>query len=150
MRPYMPKHNRYNRRSKVDFTIFFRLLSESASQCDSSDALMVLEPAFYEPVYNTQVLLSPKSLLLHSMIAYPVSCPHIIPCTVHPPVLFWFVIQTNRAWLLHASFTFMCIKMSAFNLFEYDCIQGYGMVFGEDGVYVCVCVWADLPPRCLH
>ena len=43
------------RRSKVDFTIFFRLLSDAASQSDSDDALLVLEPSFYEPVYNPQV-----------------------------------------------------------------------------------------------
>lgn len=46
-------------RSKVDFTIFFRLLSDAASQSDSSDALAVLEPSFYEPIYSKQVRLRP-------------------------------------------------------------------------------------------
>jgi hypothetical protein len=41
--------------SKVDFTIFFRSLSSAASQVDSNDALMVLEPAFYEPCFSQKV-----------------------------------------------------------------------------------------------
>ena len=140
MQPYKLKHNLYNRRSKVDFTIFFRLLSEAASQPDSSDALMVLEPSFYEPVYNTQVLLSPfYSILWYDDLSGALSSLH----NVHPPVFFWFFTQTNRVWLLHAFFIFVCLKMSAFNLFGYDCMQRHGMVFGDDDD-VCVCVaWPD-------
>jgi hypothetical protein len=41
--------------SKVDFTIFFRSLSSAASQVDSNDALMVLEPAFYEACFSLKV-----------------------------------------------------------------------------------------------
>ena len=44
-------------RSKVDFTIFFRELSEAASQQDSNDALMVLEPAFYEACFSQKVII---------------------------------------------------------------------------------------------
>ena len=45
-------------RSKVDFTIFFRELAVAASQEDSNDALLVLEPSFYEPCFTKKVLVS--------------------------------------------------------------------------------------------
>eukprot|EP00596_Hydrurales_sp_CCMP1899_P009921 CAMPEP_0119045042 /NCGR_PEP_ID=MMETSP1177-20130426/36563_1 /TAXON_ID=2985 /ORGANISM="Ochromonas sp, Strain CCMP1899" /LENGTH=604 /DNA_ID=CAMNT_0007016123 /DNA_START=163 /DNA_END=1974 /DNA_ORIENTATION=+ len=42
-------------KSKVDYTILFRELSLAASQVDCNDALMVLEPAFYEPCLHEKI-----------------------------------------------------------------------------------------------
>ena len=39
----------------MDYTIFFRELSTAASQVDGNDALMVLEPSFYEPCLGKKV-----------------------------------------------------------------------------------------------
>ena len=91
-------------RSKVDFTIFFRELAVAASQEDSNDALLVLEPSFYEPCFTKKVLVSrliSPSICLYINVIFPV------------PISYFFCLSVSVCLSIYLSI-YLSLLLSSF------------------------------------